>query len=296
GWPSPRRHRISDRENAKQFGTRDDREGQPRRRSREDPTILTGPFKIGYPWKRDNGYEAFEYACHEGNTLIWANIRSTSPRYAKWREENEASMAERLAARVGSGAWMRAPSPKVGSPHPTPARRRSRQACVSLSRQRERDLLCRRVLAVVADDLVDHEADELLAVLGVEIGFDGECAQAFDLARLAGGVARGQAGLGLVLADRLGDAEALGQHVDQRGIDVVDRLAVGGEHRVLVLGLGMAGHRRATLAGIPRLPSGRAQAMAPVMSAEVVPLPVKQPSLAPILSLTATAMNAVNAI
>jgi octaprenyl-diphosphate synthase len=31
------------------------------------------------------------------------------------------------------------------------------------------------------------------------------------------------------------------------------------------------------------------------MSAEVVPLPVKQPTLAPILSLTATAMNAVNA-
>ena len=32
------------------------------------------------------------------------------------------------------------------------------------------------------------------------------------------------------------------------------------------------------------------------MSAEVVPLPVKEPSLAPILSLTATAINAVNAI
>ena len=31
------------------------------------------------------------------------------------------------------------------------------------------------------------------------------------------------------------------------------------------------------------------------MSAEVVPLPVKEPSLAPILSLTASAMNAVNA-
>jgi octaprenyl-diphosphate synthase len=32
------------------------------------------------------------------------------------------------------------------------------------------------------------------------------------------------------------------------------------------------------------------------MSAEVVPLPIKEPSLAPILNLTATAMNAVNAI
>ncbi len=32
------------------------------------------------------------------------------------------------------------------------------------------------------------------------------------------------------------------------------------------------------------------------MSAEVIPLPRKEPSLAPILNLTATAMNAVNAI
>ena len=36
--------------------------------------------------------------------------------------------------------------------------------------------------------------------------------------------------------------------------------------------------------------------MARNMSAEVVPLPRKEPSLAPILSLTATAMNAVNAV
>jgi hypothetical protein len=69
----------------------------------EDPTILTGKFKIGYPWKRNNAYEPFEYACHEGNTLIWANIRSTSPRYAKWREDNEAEMAERLEAGDDSG-------------------------------------------------------------------------------------------------------------------------------------------------------------------------------------------------
>ena len=42
------------------------------------------------------GYEPFEYSCHEGTTLIWANIRSTRPRYAKWREENDAEMAEKL--------------------------------------------------------------------------------------------------------------------------------------------------------------------------------------------------------
>src|SRR5690606_39453105 len=59
---------------------------------------------------------------------------------------------------------------------------------------------------------------------------------------------------------------------------------------------GLAGHGGARLAGIPRLPSAGPSAMAPAMSAKVVSLPVKEPSLSPILSLTATAMNAVNAI
>jgi hypothetical protein len=60
----------------------------------EDPVVLTGGFKIGYPWTRNDDYKPFEYACHEGNTLLWANIRSTSPRYAQWREENERKLAE----------------------------------------------------------------------------------------------------------------------------------------------------------------------------------------------------------
>jgi hypothetical protein len=54
----------------------------------EDPVVLTGKFKIAYPWVANNDYEPFEYACHEGNTLIIANIRSTSPRFAEWRERN----------------------------------------------------------------------------------------------------------------------------------------------------------------------------------------------------------------
>jgi hypothetical protein len=54
----------------------------------EDPVVLTAPFKIGYPWVRNNDYKMFEYACHEGNTLLWANIRSTSPRFAGFRDQN----------------------------------------------------------------------------------------------------------------------------------------------------------------------------------------------------------------
>ncbi len=47
----------------------------------EDPEVLTAPFKISYPWTRNEGYEIFEYACHEGNTVVPNYIRTTSPRF-----------------------------------------------------------------------------------------------------------------------------------------------------------------------------------------------------------------------
>jgi hypothetical protein len=50
-----------------------------------DPVVLTGPFKLGFPWTRDDEYQPFEYACHEGNTILPAYIRATSPRFADWR-------------------------------------------------------------------------------------------------------------------------------------------------------------------------------------------------------------------
>jgi hypothetical protein len=70
----------------------------------EDPVVLTAPFKIAFPWTRNDKYQPFEYACHEGNTLIIANIHSTSPRYAQWREDNERELAESggTVARSGS--------------------------------------------------------------------------------------------------------------------------------------------------------------------------------------------------
>ncbi|MFC3100122.1 hypothetical protein [Altererythrobacter lauratis] len=53
-----------------------------------DPVVLTEPFKMGFPWTRDDDYQPFEYACHEGNTILPAYIRATSPRFADWREAN----------------------------------------------------------------------------------------------------------------------------------------------------------------------------------------------------------------
>jgi hypothetical protein len=80
----------------------------------EDPVILTGKFKIAFPWTRNDKYQPFEYACHEGNTLIIANIRSTSPRFAKWREENERKTRQGLAVQASAEATSAAP-PAGGS-------------------------------------------------------------------------------------------------------------------------------------------------------------------------------------
>jgi len=51
-----------------------------------DPENLTAPWKMEFPWTRDESYQPFEYACHEGNTLIGAYIKATSPRYAALRK------------------------------------------------------------------------------------------------------------------------------------------------------------------------------------------------------------------
>jgi hypothetical protein len=64
----------------------------------EDPEILTGPWKMQYPWIRDEDYEAYEYACHEGNTTIRAYIEATHVRFGKDpRAQLEARAAVALA-------------------------------------------------------------------------------------------------------------------------------------------------------------------------------------------------------
>src|SRR5690606_39550381 len=46
-----------------------------------DPVVLTAPFKLAFPWTRNDGYRMFEYACHEGNTVVPNYIKTTSPRF-----------------------------------------------------------------------------------------------------------------------------------------------------------------------------------------------------------------------
>lgn len=51
-----------------------------------DPVVLSTPFKLAFPWSRNDDYQMFEYACHEGNTVIPYYIRATSPRFGASNE------------------------------------------------------------------------------------------------------------------------------------------------------------------------------------------------------------------
>ena len=46
-----------------------------------DPVVLTAPFRLAFPWSRKDDYGMFEYACHEGNTVVPNYIKTTSPRF-----------------------------------------------------------------------------------------------------------------------------------------------------------------------------------------------------------------------
>jgi hypothetical protein len=41
----------------------------------DDPKTYTRPFTLQFPWRRDNSYGMYEYACHEGNHSLF-NILS----------------------------------------------------------------------------------------------------------------------------------------------------------------------------------------------------------------------------
>jgi hypothetical protein len=59
----------------------------------DDPGVFTAPFKMAFPWHRNDDYKLFEYACHEGNTIVQNYIHATSPRFAAQRAAAKAANA-----------------------------------------------------------------------------------------------------------------------------------------------------------------------------------------------------------
>ena len=69
----------------------------------EDPVILTGPFTVRYPMKNDPNYEWWEYACHEGNTIV-PNYTNTSRHERANPVQETATPALEIAAGPPGGA------------------------------------------------------------------------------------------------------------------------------------------------------------------------------------------------
>ena len=76
----------------------------------EDPDILTAPWKMSFPWTRNDKYQFFEYACAEGNEQTANYIKATSPRFAAERARN-GGVVEGLTHAAELGAPTNAPSP-----------------------------------------------------------------------------------------------------------------------------------------------------------------------------------------
>ena len=79
---------------------------------------------------------------------------------------------------------------------------------------------------MMADHLVDDEAQEFLGEIGIELGIRRQLPQPHYLCRLAPRIGRRQLQLGLQLAHRLRHAEPLGQYRHQRRVDIVDALSI----------------------------------------------------------------------
>jgi hypothetical protein len=80
----------------------------------EDPVILTGPFTVRYPMKNDPTYEWWEYACHEGNTIV-PNYTNTS-RHERANPIQEPVVPATLAADMSkqlAGRWVGRPQLKT---------------------------------------------------------------------------------------------------------------------------------------------------------------------------------------
>jgi hypothetical protein len=80
----------------------------------EDPVILTRPFTVRYPMRHDPTYEWWEYACHEGNTIV-PNYTNTS-RHERANPEDEPEVAIQVPPAMADqlvGRWVGRPEIKT---------------------------------------------------------------------------------------------------------------------------------------------------------------------------------------
>jgi hypothetical protein len=70
GSPAGNRFAVSDKMKTTEKITRLNNDTWLYEVKTEDPVVLTRPFTVRYPMRNDPSYEWWEYACHEGNSII----------------------------------------------------------------------------------------------------------------------------------------------------------------------------------------------------------------------------------
>ena len=76
----------------------------------EDPVVLTRPFTVRYPMRNDPTYKWWEYACHEGNTIVENYV--TTNRYEREHpaaEQPKPAQASPEDASALAGRWIGRP-------------------------------------------------------------------------------------------------------------------------------------------------------------------------------------------
>jgi hypothetical protein len=111
GSPAGNRFPVSDRMKTTERITRLNNDAWLYEIKTEDPIILPRPFTVRYPMRNDPTYEWWEYACHEGNTIV-PNYVSTS-RYEREHPEPEPPAT---TAQVSSDIANALPGRWVGRP------------------------------------------------------------------------------------------------------------------------------------------------------------------------------------
>ncbi len=54
-----------------------------------DPVVFSKPWTARLPWRRNDGYQMFEYACHEGNVQVRNFITASRAKRAQEREKKQ---------------------------------------------------------------------------------------------------------------------------------------------------------------------------------------------------------------
>jgi hypothetical protein len=117
GSPAGNRFAVSDQMKTTERITRVNNDWYLYEIKTEDPVILEAPFTVRYPMKNDPSYQWWEYACHEGNTIVQGY--STTNKHEREHpdaepEPNKAPVSADIANQL-VGRWVGKPEiPTIG--------------------------------------------------------------------------------------------------------------------------------------------------------------------------------------